>query len=58
MAHGGVEAIGTLGVIANNPTMKAIAARYGVTLFEDDAATGATGPHIHLQSPRGAAPHG
>ena len=22
---------------------------YGVTMFEDDASTGATAPHIHLQ---------
>ena len=25
------------------------AAKYGVTMFEDDEATGATGPHVHMQ---------
>lgn len=49
---GHVEAIGTDGSIANNPTAKAWCAQHGVNLFEDDVATGATGPHFHIQVPR------
>lgn len=41
--------IGTEASIVSNPAIQMLAKRYGVQMFEDDAATGATGSHVHLE---------
>ena len=43
------QAIGTILEIVNNPVAQQWARANGVNLFEDDARTGATGPHVHFQ---------
>jgi hypothetical protein len=47
--RGNVQAIGTIGELANNPQLKAFARQHGVDLFLDDKSTGATGNHVHVQ---------
>lgn len=49
IAQGGLQRIGTIASVVNNPQMRAFAAAHGVDLFVDDASTGATGDHVHLQ---------
>jgi hypothetical protein len=41
--------IGTLLELVNDPDLQALAQANGVDLFEDDEATGASGPHMHLE---------
>ena len=41
--------IGTLADFTDNPQWQALAQANGVDLFEDDQATGASGPHVHLE---------
>ena len=41
----GVARIGTIGALANNPTLRSFAQQHGVILFEDEGS----GPHVHLQ---------
>lgn len=41
-----VTKVGTIGAIANDPEMQALADEHNTLLFEDEG----TGPHVHIQS--------